>query len=100
LDQFNEPVIIQTGPGGLPSVTIGPDVASTATYVYWQLDDATQEASGGDLDIAVKLSAVDWTPGSNRTLVGQAGASGDRSFQFFLNSVGALSLVWYPDGIT
>lgn len=92
---------------------ITPTTFTTATYNpsyvrlsgtnghYMSVPDASALDITGDIDIRVRVAMDDWTPPSqDRTLLAKYGASGNRSYNFFLNQNGTLGLVWSADGTT
>lgn len=53
----------------------------------------------GDIDIRVQVAMADWTPAASSILLAKrAGTGGQRSFLFFVNTNGTLSLNTYLDG--
>lgn len=54
----------------------------------------------GDIDIRMKISMDDWTPGALRFFIGQESGSTNRGWNFGIGSTGLLYFYWYPLGTT
>lgn len=52
----------------------------------------------GDIDIRMKISMDDWTPGATRFFAGQETGSTNRGWDFGISATGALVFYWYPLG--
>ena len=52
----------------------------------------------GDLDVRVKVALDDWTPGSANLLLAKWSGSGNYSYYLYINSGGAPSIQWSPNG--
>jgi hypothetical protein len=82
--------IIQDGKAVLPG---------TGGYYLSVPDDTTLDITG-DIEIAVRASATDWTPGLVQTLASKHGASGQRSWILRLEVDGSLSFHYSANGST
>jgi hypothetical protein len=88
---FAAPTTIQTGTGAVERAVV-LDPGGTVAAVAYPGANIT-----GDLDISVKVKAVDWSNGT-QTFCAKFGASGNRSFRFQINSSGFLIFDWSVDG--
>ena len=68
---------------------------------YFSTPDSVANSITGDIDIAVRLSADDWTPAtSNRSIIGKYNAAPNVSYLLELRTTGALLLYSSSDGST
>lgn len=82
-----------------------PTLGPSAQYVdlpgtngnYLSTPDSTTFT---DIDARIKVAADDWTPTNFSHLIGQYGASGQRSWRLGLNSSGTLGLAFSANGST
>jgi hypothetical protein len=66
---------------------------------YASVPDAASLDIVGDLELRVELSAQDWTPAADQTLIGKWLASGNqRSYKLKLEDTGVLSLLFSTNG--
>lgn len=61
------------------------------------ISDLTTNLSG-DLDIRARIVADDYTPTAIKCIAAHCGASGDRSWEFYLDTTGKLGLRYSTDG--
>lgn len=54
----------------------------------------------GDIDIIVRASADDWTPGGFKTFIAKWPSAGQFSFRLMISSANVLQLRWTEDGTT
>ncbi len=54
----------------------------------------------GDLDLRVRASLLDWTPGTVQTLLAKSGGAADRAYEFSIDATGKPVLVISQDGTT
>jgi hypothetical protein len=65
---------------------------------YLSTPDATALDITGDIDLRVRVALDDWTPAAANILASKAGATGQISWFFFVNTTGVLRLDTSPDG--
>lgn len=66
---------------------------------YASTPDSAQNSVTSDLDIRVKLSANDWTPSANQTIISKWLTTGNqRAYKLSLVTTGVLRLMWSTNG--
>lgn len=88
---------------GLPfTQQVGTEEASVifnATH-YIVTPDSAAVSLTGDMAISFDFAAADWTTTFSPALLTKFGASGQRSFRFYVEqTTGLLVFAWYPDGV-
>jgi hypothetical protein len=66
---------------------------------YLSIPDANDLDITGDLDIRVQVAPDSWTPAATQILASKFGVSGQRSWWFAIDALGAPQFVWSADGI-
>lgn len=67
---------------------------------YWSTPDDAAFSGAGELDVRFAYAADDWTPTNVDTIIGQYGASGQRSWRVGINTSGYLQLITSANGTT
>jgi len=88
---------------GIGGVAVAVDFANAldlpgASGDYASTPDAVANDVTSDLDVRVRVALDDWTPATSQTLMAKYNISAQRSWLFFLNTVGRLSVVLSTDG--
>ena len=65
---------------------------------YVHTPDSAAVSVTGDLDVRAHVALDDWTPAASGTLVAKRDGASDRSFWFYVTTLGKLGFAWSVDG--
>lgn len=63
-----------------------------------QLPASASPHLSGVIDVRVKMSMTDWTPSSQRNILGKSGADPNRGWYVFMTTLGNMGFAWTTDG--
>src|SRR5690242_12402472 len=72
----------------------------TASTAFASTPDSVANSITGDIDVRVKVSLDDWTPGTNDEFIFKGASTPNFSWTFRATSSGNLQFVWTQDGST
>ncbi|WP_134739992.1 SGNH/GDSL hydrolase family protein [Nocardioides sp. 503] len=90
--RYGPTTVMQTGTAGVRYLD-----CSTGTTTR-RLDPLVSPHLAGTIDVQIKVSMADWTPGAQTIMAGRSGAGGTRGWYVLVNTAGLMTFVYSVDG--